>query len=188
MMDLRRITIFGFILLFIVFLGSKYAFTEDEKTVTIHTPQRQIAKELLEPNKTVFQQTQVEHLAVIKQEESLQQIKEKYKNKFEQLQTETNQQIDSLVETALNDFRTYINKENNNDSLKTLYQKYASEGQKIEQQTEKEFQILYKELIDELVENGYNEAEAEEFQLIYEQQKEELKSEIVKKAMSVVRN
>jgi len=185
-MDLRRITIFAFILLFILFLASKYAFTGAEKSVTIHSPQRNISKELSEPNKSVFRQTQVEHVAVTEQSNSLEEIKGKYKRKFEELQAKTTKQIDALVENAIHDFQVYLSEESHDDSIRTLYQSYSSEGKKIEQQTEESFQVLYKELLTELVQNGYSEDEAQEFKLEYEQQKEDMKSEILKKAMSVV--
>jgi len=187
-MDMRRVTIFAFILLIILFLGSKYAFGDvNEKPVTIHSPQRQITKELTSPNKTVFYQTQVDHVAVTNQTHSLEEIKANYQTKFEELQSKTNSQIDTLVEKALHDFKAYINKEQPDDSLKTLYQSYAAQGQIIEQQTEEEFQTLYQKLIIELSQNGYSEDEAEEFKQIYEQQKEERKSEILKQALSLVR-
>lgn len=187
-MDIRRVTIFAFILLFILFLGSKYAFGDlNERPVTIHSPQREITKELISPNKTVFYQTQMDHVAVTTQTHSLEEIKENYQTKFEDLQSKTNSQIDTLVEKALHDFKDYIKKEHSDDSLKTLYQSYASQGQKIEQNTEEEFQLLYQKLKTELVQNGYSEDEAEEFKQIYEQQKEERKSEILKQALSLIR-
>lgn len=188
-MDMRRVTIFAFILLFILFLASKYAFGDatEGKPVTIHSPQREITKELTAPNKTVFYQTQVDHVAVTNQTHSLEDIKANYQTKFEELQSKTNSQIDILMDQALHDFKAYINKEHPDDSLKTLYQTYATQGQKIEQQTEIDFQTLYQELKLELVQNGYPEDEAEEFKQIYEQQKEERKSEILKQALSLVR-
>ncbi|MBU7594527.1 hypothetical protein [Metabacillus halosaccharovorans] len=187
-MDIRRVTIFAFILLIILFLGSKYAFGDlNEKPVTIHSPQREITKELTAPNKTVFYQTQVDHVAVTNQTPSLEEIKANYQTKFEELQSNTNNQIDILMDQALHDFKAYINKEHSDDSLKTLYQSYAAQGQKIEQHTEEEFQTLYQKLITELAQNGYLEDEAEEFKQIYEQEKEERKSEILKQALSLVR-
>lgn len=187
-MDIRRVTIFAFILLIILFLGSKYAFGDlNEKAVTIHSPQRKITKELTTPNKTVFYQTQVDHVAVTNQTHSLEEIKANYQIEFEELQSITNNQIDILMDQALHDFKAYINKEHPDDSLKTLYQSYAAQGQKIEQQTEIDFQTLYQKLITELAQNGYPEDEAEEFKQVYEQQKEERKSEILKQALSLVR-
>ena len=187
-MDLRRITIFAFILLIVLFLGSKYAFNGAEKPVTIHSPQREISKELSQPSKTVFYQTHVDHVAVTANKtHTLEEIKESYRSKFVELQSKTNQQIDTLVDHALHDFKAYINGEHSDDSLKTLYQSYTAKGQKIEQQTEKDFQVIYKNLINELAQNGYPEDEAKEFKQIYEQQKEERKSQILKQALSIVR-
>ncbi|MCV9884769.1 hypothetical protein [Metabacillus halosaccharovorans] len=187
-MDMRRVTIFAFILLIILFLGSKYAFGDvNEKLVTIHSPQREITKELTAPNKTVFYQTQVDHVAVTNPTHSLKEIKANYQTKFEKLQLKTNSQIDTLVEKALHDIKAYIKEDHSDDSLKTLYQSYATQGQKIEQHTEEEFQTLYQKLITELAQNGYPEDEAEEFKQIYEQEKEERKSEILKQALSLVR-
>lgn len=173
--------------MFILFLASKYAFNGAQKPVTIHSPQREISIELSEPNKTVFHQTQVDHVAVATQQHSLEEIKVNYKTKFEALQSKTNEQIDSLVEEALHDFKAYIHEENSDDSLKTLYQSYAAQGKKIEKQTERDFQNIYKDLINELVKNGYPENEAEQFKRIYEEQKEERKSEILKQTLSLVR-
>ena len=184
---MRRITIFAFILLFILFIGSKYAFNGAQKPVTIHSPQREITKELVEPSQTVFHQTRVDHVAVTNQNLSLEEIKESYETKFETLQSKTNEQIDSLVENALQDFKAYISEENHDDSLRTLYQSYSAEGQKIEQQTEKDFQSIYDELLHELAQNGYPENEAEQFKQTYEQQKEERKSEILKQTLSIIR-
>lgn len=186
-MDLRRITIFAFILLFILFLGSKYAFNGAEKPVTIHSPQREISKDLSHPSKTVFYQTYVDHVAVTNQSLSLEEIKETYKSKFEELQSKTNNQLDTLVEHALNDFKAYINGDQSDESLKTLYQSYAAQGQKIEQQTEEDFQDIYMNLINALAQNGYPEDEAKEFKQLYEEQKEERKSQILKQALSIVR-
>lgn len=186
-MDLRRITLFAFISLFILFLGSKYTFTGAEKPVTIHSPQREISKELSQPNKTVFYQTHVDHVAVTNPGYSLEEIKENYKGKFEELQSKTNDQLDTLVKQALHDFKAYINGDHSDDdSLKALYQSYSAQGQKIEQQTEKDFQTIYKSLVNELTQNGYPEDAAKKFKQIYEQQKEERKSEILKQAFSII--
>ncbi|MFV2047937.1 hypothetical protein ACEWK1_11235 [Metabacillus sp. YM-086] len=182
MIDMRRITIFAFILLVIIYLGSKYVLIDEKESPTSHTPQRQIVKELDVPGQTVFNSTKIGHVEV----SSVEEIKARYQQKFEDLEAKTNEKIDALFNEAKNDYQEFSEAED--VSLKDLYKKYADEGQKIEDETEAAFKALYEEMSKELVSNGYNGAEAEEFKDKYLEQKELRKSEILEKALSIVRN
>ncbi|UGB30606.1 hypothetical protein [Metabacillus sp. B2-18] len=182
MIDMRRITIFAFILLVILYLGSKYVLDDGKESPTSHTPQRQIVKELDVPGQTVFNPTRIGHVEV----SSVEEIKARYQQKFEDLEAKTNEKIDALFNEVKNDYQDFS--EAGDVSLKDLYKKYADEGQKIENETEAAFKALYEEMSKELVSNGYNLAEAEEFKDKYMEQKELRKSEILEKALSIVRN
>jgi len=182
MIDMRRVTIFAFILLVIIYLGSKYVLIDEKESPTSHTPQRQIVKELEVPGQTVFNPTKIGHVEV----SSVEEIKASYQQKFEDLEAKTNEKIDALFNEAKNDYQEFS--EAGGGSLKDLYKKYADEGQKIEDETEAAFKVLYEEVSKELVSNGHNVAEAEEFKDIYLEQKELRKSEILEKALSIVRN
>ncbi|UHA61408.1 hypothetical protein KDJ21_007055 [Metabacillus litoralis] len=183
MIDMRRITIFAFILLVILYLGSKYVLVDEEKSPTSHTPQRQIVgKEIEVPGEPVFNPTKIGHVEV----SSVEEIKARYQQKFEDLEAKTNEKIDALFLEAKNDYQEFS--EAGDGSIKELYKKYADEGQKIEDETEAAFKVLYEEISKELVSNGYNVAEAEAFKEKYMEQKELRKSEILEKALSIVRN
>ncbi|MFD2215017.1 hypothetical protein [Metabacillus endolithicus] len=182
MIDMRRVTIFAFILLVIIYLGSKYVLIDEKESPTSHTPQRQIVKELEVPGQTVFNPTKIGHVEV----SSVEEIKASYQQKFEALEAETNEKIEALFLQAKNDYQAFL--EAGDGTLKELYKKYADEGQKIEDETEAAFKALYEEMSKELVSNGYNVAEAEEFKNKYMEQKELRKSEILEKALSIVRN
>ncbi|PGT88984.1 hypothetical protein [Bacillus sp. AFS040349] len=182
MIDMRRVTIFAFILLVIIYLGSKYVLIDEKESPTSHTQQRQIVKELEVPGQTVFNPTKIGHVEV----SSVGEIKATYQQKFEDLEAKTNEKIDALFNKAKNDYQEFS--EAGGGSLKDLYKKYADEGQKIEDETEAAFKVLYEEMSKELVSNGYNLAEAEEFKDKYMEQKELRKSEILEKALSIVRN
>ena len=183
MIDMRRVTIFAFILLVIIYLGSKYVLIDEKESPTSHTPQRQIVKELEVPGQTVFNPTKIGHVEV----SSVEEIKASYQQKFEDLEAKTNEKIDALFNEAKNDYQEF-SEAGGGGSLKELYKKYADEGQKIEDETEAAFKVLYEEMSKELVSNGYNVAEAEEFKDKYLEQKELRKSEILEKALSIVRN
>lgn len=183
MIDMRRITIFAFILLVIIYLGSKYVLIDEKELPTSHTQQREIVgKELEVPGQTVFNPTKIGHVEV----NSVEEIKARYQQKFSDLEAETNERIEALFLEAKNDYQEFSKA--GDGSLKELYKKYADEGQKIEDETEAAFKVLYEEMSKELVSNGYNAAEAEEFKDKYMEQKELRKSEILEKALSIVRN
>ncbi|MBM7606363.1 Fe2+ transport system protein B [Metabacillus crassostreae] len=185
-MNNRSLMIFAFLFIGIIIIGSN-AITEEEKLSSDHTAQRQIERELTLPVSTVFSNRKIDEVTIVNNEKSVEEIKSTYKMKFEDLQESTNVKIDSLLEEAKEDYQT-LERTQEKTSLVDFYQKYASAGQVIEEETEQQFYILYEDLTKKLEQHGYSEEVAEEFKEIYNEQKQERKTELVKKAISIVKS
>lgn len=185
-MNNRSLMIFAFVFIGIVIIGSKTIIDEPKISIE-HTAQRQIERELPLPAKTVFSNKKMNELLIVNNDKAVEEIKATYKKEFEGLQQRTNVKIDSLLEEAKEEYLT-LEKTNEKASLVDFYQKYASAGQVIEQETEQEFNILYVELTKKLKELGYGEEAAEEFKEIYIEQKQDRKTDLLRKAISIVKS
>ncbi len=177
---------FTFLFIGISFIGSKVILDEPAKQSGQHATQREIDRNLTLPTKTVFSPTKIDHLQSVSKEKTVEDIKATYKTKFEELQKSTNGKIDQLLEEAKKEF---LSLENNKEktSVVGFYQKYAAEGSAIEEETEQKFFSLYEQLTKELQQIGSSEEEAKEFKVIYTQQKEERKSDLLKRAIAIIK-
>ncbi|TXC90929.1 hypothetical protein FS935_08455 [Metabacillus litoralis] len=185
-MNNRSLMIFAFLFIGISIIGSKVII--DEKMISSeHTEQRQIERELTLPASSVFSNRKLDELTIVNNEKAVEEIKADYRMKFEELQEDTNVKIDSLLEEAKKEYQT-LERTQEKTSLVDFYQKYASAGQVIEEQTEQQFYILYEDLTKKLEQLTYGEEAAEEFKEIYIEQKQERKTELLKKAISIVKN
>ncbi|WLR52973.1 hypothetical protein LC040_08845 [Bacillus tianshenii] len=110
------------------------------------------------------------------------EVKEKYEPKFEKLETNANEQINELAQQAYKEYKQ--KKANGEDvSLLSLYAKYKSKGDELEQEMDKEFQKVYDNLVQDLEAKGLDKDKAKEYKQQYEQAKEERKDALMKKAM-----
>lgn len=121
-MDIRRLTIFTLLLIFICSLGSTYIFKKDTQPQETHTPQREIERQLSLPDKTAFIHTQVNDFTIPNNETSVQSIKDRFQAKFQQLQNVTNEKINTLLNKANNEYKTKV-KNGEKSSLTDFYQR-----------------------------------------------------------------
>lgn len=176
---------FAFILIGIIVIG-RNAILDEQNISSEHTAQRQIERELTLPASTVFSNRKIDDLAIVNNEKAIEEIKATYQMKFETLQKSTNVKIDSLLEDAEKEYHTLKNAKEKT-TLIDFYQKYASAGQGIEEETEREFNLLYAELTKKLEQLGSGMEVAEEFKEIYTKQKQDRKTDLLKKAISIVK-
>ncbi|MFS0862274.1 hypothetical protein [Fredinandcohnia sp. 179-A 10B2 NHS] len=151
---------------------SKEAVTQTSSTATKKSTQSQESKQNTNSSETVKEKTITSK-----------SITDKYKPSFLALEDQANSKINSLVSYAAEEYTT---KKKNGESISYLYfyAKYSRAGTALELKTDEAFTYLYKTLIDELVENGFEAKEAKPFKEAYESAKESRRNALLDKAKS----
>lgn len=108
-------------------------------------------------------------------------IKDKYRPSFEDLQSQANSKIDTLVSSAYNEYKT---KKQNGESISYsyFYQKYTGAGSDLEARTDAAFQVIYEALQAELQNNGFSKSHAKPFLEEYEEAKSTRETALLNKA------
>lgn len=91
-------------------------------------------------------------------------IKEKYRNKMEQLEAETELQLYSIFESNIEQLKQKWSF--------TYFADFKNQIEQLEADTDIKFNEIYSKLEKELEENGYSKTKAEELKKEYEQKKE----------------
>lgn len=106
-------------------------------------------------------------------------ISAKYNYKFNDFKLKLENEISKLIETGITEYNS------GNFSETRLADKYLSEGAKLEQKFDKEFNLLVNELRKELEENYYDTSIIKDFKDYYEIFKAEKKGAVVAKGMEL---
>ncbi|WP_186577068.1 hypothetical protein [Aquibacillus kalidii] len=104
-------------------------------------------------------------------------LKQKYKSKFKTLESNTNDKLNELLESAYKEFRKQ--QQRGNIDYFGLYSKYKRKADKLESLTDEEFQHIYEKLQAELVENGYSKEQANVYKQMYQDSKKKRKNNIM---------
>ncbi|WP_102348307.1 hypothetical protein [Bacillus sp. Marseille-P3661] len=109
-------------------------------------------------------------------------IKEKYRPSFENLESQANAKINSLVSRAISEFKE---KKANGEKISVSYflTKYNTAGESLEAKTDQAFEKVFAALQNELKANGFDPSEAEDVRAAYESAKKERRNALIAKAM-----
>jgi len=112
-------------------------------------------------------------------------IKKRYRAAFEQLESQANQRVDSLIARAVNE---YSEKKSNGEeiSFSYFYVKYSNAGKSLEAMTDSTFNSVYGQLEKDLQAHGYSTAHAKEYRDAYDQMKEQRRSAIMNKIKGAI--
>ncbi|WP_394138170.1 hypothetical protein [Cytobacillus oceanisediminis] len=114
-------------------------------------------------------------------EVSVASIKNKFRPSFENLQSQADAKINSIVARA---FGEYTEKRNDGESISFAYffQKYSSAGDELESKTDTAFNMIYGALEEDLKKHGFSPSHAKSFKEEYEQAKKARESALLSKA------
>jgi hypothetical protein len=108
-------------------------------------------------------------------------IIEKYRPTFESLQAQANIKIDSLVSTAITEYKENLaNGESN--PFAYYYRKYNLAAKRLEAQTDETFNYIYSAMQDDLEKHGFDPDEAKSIKDDYETTKNERETALINKA------
>jgi hypothetical protein len=113
-------------------------------------------------------------------------ILNKYKPTFEDIEVQANDKVNELIGYA---FEEYKDKKKNGKDISYFYfySKYSAAGKVLESKTDESFNYAYNLLTQELKSKGFAESEASAFKEEYKQTKKERKSQLIAKAMDVLK-
>lgn len=109
-------------------------------------------------------------------------IKKKYTPTFQDLESQANSKIDSLINKAISEYQA--KKATGEEvSFGYFYSKYNGAGKSLEQKTDEAFYIAYNALQNELKKHGFSATHANEFKEAYDSEKSKRRTALLKKAM-----
>ncbi|MFC4323405.1 hypothetical protein [Litchfieldia salsa] len=121
------------------------------------------------PSQAVLNQSTFieEDIVNLKNDDGLEEIKQKYRSLFTKLEETTSTRLLNLMVAVFDEFQE---KGIENQSLLSMTD-YYQEFKDLEDETDQEFSRIYEEMKTELKNNGYSIEDAVEFRLLYEQKK-----------------
>ncbi|WP_226086153.1 hypothetical protein [Mesobacillus sp. S13] len=113
------------------------------------------------------------------------QIAAKYEPSFRELEAQANGKIDALVGHAIGE---YVAKKKNGEEVSYFYfySKYNTAGKILERNTDGAFNYVYKALVKELKDNGYNSSAAQQYKTAYETAKKQRRAALINKAKAAL--
>ncbi|MGV2939566.1 hypothetical protein AB5I83_08250 [Mesobacillus sp. LC4] len=113
------------------------------------------------------------------------QIAAKYEPSFLELEAQANGKIDALVGHAIGE---YVAKKKNGEEVSYFYfySKYNTAGKILERNTDGAFNYVYKALVKELKDNGYNSSAAQQYKTAYETAKKQRRAALINKAKAAL--
>ncbi|NKE04689.1 hypothetical protein [Mesobacillus selenatarsenatis] len=113
------------------------------------------------------------------------QIAAKYEPSFLELEAQANEKIDALVGHAIGE---YVAKKKNGEEVSYFYfySKYNTAGKILERNTDGAFNYVYKALVKELKDNGYNSSAAQQYKTAYETAKKQRRAALINKAKAAL--
>ncbi|MEW8969223.1 MAG: hypothetical protein AB2411_01290 [Mesobacillus sp.] len=113
------------------------------------------------------------------------QIAAKYEPSFRELEAQANGKIDALVGHAIGE---YVAKKQNGEEVSYFYfySKYNTAGKILERNTDGAFNYVYKALVKELKDNGYNSSAAQQYKTAYETAKKQRRAALMNKAKAAL--
>lgn len=124
--------------------------------------------------------TSISEMPIVADTISLNSITIEYNKKFKALETAFEADLNSLLQTAYNDYTSGV------ISNSKLASKYLDEGAKLEKSADSEFYALLKEFENELEENSHDTSLVYEVESYYATFKEGRKTDIINKGMDMV--
>ncbi|MBU9721535.1 MULTISPECIES: hypothetical protein [Bacillaceae] len=116
---------------------------------------------------------------------TLEDIKDKYENKFEILESEALVEVQKLVDIAISDIQVYM-EDGKMPSIIELYSTYYRGGTELLDEIDSRFETKYNNLTEELTENGFDPNEAVFFQEIFNETKRNYLVELVDSLMEEI--
>jgi hypothetical protein len=117
------------------------------------------------------------------QKETAASIMAKYQPAFEDLESQANGKLDSLLSYAFDEYQTKKAK-GEDISYFYFYSKYSHAARTLEANTDASFDVIYNALVKELVRSGYSADEAKPLKDHYLSLKKQRSSAILGKAMA----
>lgn len=113
------------------------------------------------------------------------QVAAKYEPTFRELEAQANGKIDALVGHAIGE---YVDKKQNGEEVSYFYfySKYNTAGKILERNTDSAFNYVYKALVKELKDNGYDSTAAQQYKTAYEAAKKQRRAALINKAKSAL--